>query len=238
MKIPTATVEESRKLDRSAIEDFGIPSLVLMEHASLGATKRARALLDTRPVSEPPRAAVLVGPGNNGGDGLAVARHLALLGVHVQVERITNEFSTADARVQHEAVQELARVGLFDAAKPPEPPHLIVDALFGTGLTRGLEGRAVDAVEWATRSGLPILSLDAPSGLDADRGEPLGPTIEATETVTFGTVKHGLLMPSGRRWVGNLFLAPIGLPKTLLPDEAPTFPPDALPVPHASWRES
>ena len=154
------------------------------------------------------RVLVLAGPGNNGGDGHVAARLLAERGLDVRVRRLGDP-ATPDAR--RAAAEWTGPVGAAD----PAGFDLIIDALFGIGLTRPLAGEAAALVDAANACGAPILAVDIASGVDADTGAVPGPAIGATETLTFHAPKPGHLLLPGRLHTGRLTVADIGLPETL-----------------------
>jgi NAD(P)H-hydrate epimerase len=199
-----------RELDRRAFEEFGIPGLVLMENAGRNAAEILHRLNPLRL-----RVAVLCGPGNNGGDGCVIARHLDRLGVPVTVCLFSDAAAlTGDAAINWRVVE---RMGLVTS------PILnfdgygwIVDALFGTGLSRAI-GPPYDAVVAAVNAaGAHVLAVDIPSGLDCDTGLPLGPTVRAHHTVTFVGLKEGFVNPESRPHVGEVHFADIGAPRRLV----------------------
>ena len=209
----------ARELDRLAAEEYAIPTILLMENAAAAAARCAMALLEDVPAP----VLILAGPGNNGGDGLAMARHLHNAGCPVAVSLRRPPHAGTDAETNRII---LLRMGLPVAADPvsacaflPGPPSLVVDAIFGTGLTRAVCGD--DAADFATVAGLRgvgvlVLSLDTPSGLDCDTGRPMGLCIEADATVTFAGLKRGFLNPEAARYLGCVTVADIGLPRELI----------------------
>lgn len=224
--------EQLRALDRLAVESLGLPSILLMENAAIGAARsveRALDVLDARTVL------VLVGPGNNGGDGLALARHLHIAARPVRVlilgdpDRLTpdaavNFRALRQTAVPVEAVGEPDESRAFDrvsAAIADAAPALVVDALLGTGACRPVEGPfagAIRAINKARESGGAcfVVSLDLPSGLDADSGRPLGHAVHADVSVTFGALKIGFASLEAQPYLGEVELAPIGVPPELL----------------------
>jgi NAD(P)H-hydrate epimerase len=214
-----------RTLDRRAAEEFGLPTLVLMENAGRGA---AEWLLPR--VLEGGRVLVACGGGNNGGDGGVVARHLDIHNVPVTVVWFAEpgRLST-DAAVQHAI---LARSGIDQHDRPGaldrdefrallEQAAWIVDGLLGTGLTRPVEGLLRDVIEAINAAGKPVLALDLPSGLDADTGRPLGVAVRAAATVTFAAPKLGFAVPGADAYTGPVHVAHIGAPRRLLEDVGP-----------------
>lgn len=205
-----------RELDRRAIEDYGIPALVLMENAGRGAVDLLLRLGTRGPV------AIACGKGNNGGDGLVMARHLANRGVDVQVLLCAPSEQLADAaRVNWNIVQRMglpARVcGNADEADDGlAATNWIVDGLFGTGLQGAVRPPLDRVINAINASGKPVLALDIPSGLDCDSGVPMGPTVRAAHTATFIARKRGFANPSAAAWTGTVHVVDIGIPAQLL----------------------
>ncbi|WP_406698490.1 NAD(P)H-hydrate epimerase [Singulisphaera sp. Ch08] len=225
MAIRPLTREEVRGLDARAVQELGLPTLVLMENAGRGAA----AWLRGQDVGRATRVLIVCGPGNNGGDGGVVARHLDACGVPVRVLWFAQAGQLrGDAAVQQDI---LARAGLeqtyweSDDADEDEAVRLdstiaeadwIVDGLLGTGLTRPVEGTLAAAITAMNRSGKPILALDLPSGLDADSGQALGVAVRARATATFVAPKLGFSAPGASDFTGKVFVVEIGVPRCLL----------------------
>ncbi len=217
MPIRPLSRAEVRSIDKTAAEELGLPTLVLMENAGRGAAERLRARLRSGD-----RVAIACGPGNNGGDGAVVARHLDSWGHPVRVIWFASpDHLRGDAAAQHSI---LAKSGIDQIAiiDPADFSHLwsgaawVVDALLGTGLTRPVEGLLRSVIESINRSGRPVLSLDLPSGLDADSGVPLGLSIRATFTVTFVAPKLGFSKPGAAEYTGAVEVVEIGVPRETL----------------------
>jgi NAD(P)H-hydrate epimerase len=206
----------SRGVDRRATEVLGIPSLCLMENAGCGAASVVMSIGYDRSQD----AVCVCGPGNNGGDGMVVARHLSVAGFRVRVVLIPARDGapgTPDARTQFGILRAMAIP--VSVADPPfdlkgvfPGAGILVDGLFGTGLTRAIAGPAADLVGAMNASGVPIVALDLPSGLDCDTGEPLGPTIRATATATFVAPKLGFSSPTAAPYLGRVHVVGIGAP--------------------------
>jgi NAD(P)H-hydrate epimerase len=204
--LPLLTADEMRAMERQAIEGWGIPSLVLQEHAALGA-------LALVPPGEPLQ--VLVGPGNNGGDALALARLARLQGREVTAwSPFPQSEWRGDAALQARLWNGLGAEVLAGG----EPGEImkswhgwVVDGLFGLGTTRPLDGPAATWVEALNASGLKVLALDLPSGLDPSLAELPGKAVRATRTACFGALKvcHGLL--PAREHCGEITLIPLPL---------------------------
>ncbi len=210
------TPSEMGRADRLAV-DQGVPSLALMERAGQAVADAARRLV-------PPgsRVAVLCGPGNNGGDGFVAARLLKRASYDVRL------FLLGERSALKGDAAEMAR--RFDGPARPLDPfqleslHLVIDALFGAGLSRPIDGIAAEVIAAVSSSGTPVLAIDMPSGVDGATGEALGPVIKATETVTFFREKPGHLLYPGRALCGTLRVADIGIPRRVLSEiEITTF---------------
>jgi NAD(P)H-hydrate epimerase len=206
------TRAESRDFDRRAITEFGIPSLVLMENAGRGTVDVLQALGVRGPV------VVCCGKGNNGGDGLVIARHLANRAIPTRVLLFAPADQLAqDAAVQWHIVQRLrlpAQVWSGDDVQLQSVlagAEWIVDALFGTGLRGPMRPPFNRIAELINASGKPVLAVDIPSGLDAETGLPMGATVRATHTITFVAPKVGFQQPAAAAWLGQLHVVDIGV---------------------------
>ncbi len=219
MKLLTAL--QMRELDRRAIEDFGVPGVVLMENAGRAAAEQGAENFADR---FPGPVLVLCGKGNNGGDGYVIARHLANRGWQVRTlvlaarERVGGDAAVNLEILLHSgaAVEFIASAEELAAALQSSTAQLVVDALFGTGLNSEARGLCRQAIDWVNASGHPVLSVDIPSGLDADSGRILGTAVRAELTVTFACAKLGQVVHPGAELVGTLVVADIGLPACLL----------------------
>ncbi|MFL6235141.1 MAG: NAD(P)H-hydrate dehydratase [Thermoanaerobaculia bacterium] len=216
------TAEAMREVDRAAIEELGIPSLVLMENAAIGVVEAIGESF-----GEAESAAVFCGPGNNGGDGLAVARHLSVRGWEVRIFLVTGGRQlSGDAATQLSicrkaelAVMEVASpADLAGAAEAAAECDLVVDALFGTGLARPLEGLFADAVETINDLPIPCVAVDLPSGLSGSQAQPIGPHVEADLTVTFAAPKVAHVFPPASDSVGEMAVTDLGIPPRLVED--------------------
>jgi hydroxyethylthiazole kinase-like uncharacterized protein yjeF len=218
------TCQQIRELDILAIEHVGIPGIVLMENAARSVAECIHAAL-----LDPPGAHVLVlcGPGNNGGDGFVVARHLRNAGVKVTVVLAApREKSTGDAGLNL-GIYERMEGTLIDATVSGElkkvrqaagSADIIVDALLGTGSAGAPRGVIADLVKLANEAPRARrVAIDIPSGLNADTGEVGVPCFKADATVTFVAPKVGFAAESARKVVGRLIVADIGVPRELIP---------------------
>lgn len=215
------TSAQMRAIERAAIDSGAVTGAGLMERA--GAAVAAAALARLPGLAGPGgRALVLCGPGNNGGDGYVIARHLHRRGWAVEVLAWGDPAALPpDARAMHDAWARLGGVEplhVLGDGGPDGAPDLIVDALFGTGLTRPLPekvGQVLTGIEdWCARRMLRplVVAVDVPSGLDADTGQPLGRVLRAGLTVTFHAPKLGHYLGQGPAFCGDLVVADIGLP--------------------------
>lgn len=214
-----ATTAQMQALDRAAIEQRGIPSLTLMENAAAALAKVVLSCTGTACA----RVAVFCGPGNNGGDGLAVARLLAKAGCRVRCLLLGDP-----ARLTHDSAimaRRLEEVGLSPLPYDPYDPEtqrclqdcdVVVDALFGVGLRRPLQGAYLAAVRQINAVSCPVVACDLPSGIDGDTGQRLGDAVQADCTVTFTCGKPGLYRGAGAACAGTVHIAPIGIPDDLL----------------------
>lgn len=219
MKLVTS--KEIRALEAQAMTQCKIPGVVLMENAGLAVLAAGQELVgDYRGK----RVVVLAGTGNNGGDGLVVARHIANRGGEAEVFLLgTPDASRSDARTNYDilvamgvSIQELSWDVLASLATLLRTAHLIVDALYGTGFAGQITDLAAAVVHCVNGAGRPVLAVDVPSGLIADTGEVLGPCVQASMTVTFGLPKLGLYLEPGARYAGTVRLADISLPQHLV----------------------
>jgi NAD(P)H-hydrate epimerase len=213
----TLTRQQVRDLDRRAIEEYGLPGVVLMENAGRGC---AELLTRLNPERKP--TVILCGPGNNGGDGFVMARHLDNAGWPVWVWDFSGEGGSEELRMNRLTAKrcDLVKYPLpagahVDAGDVPFPCWT-VDALFGTGLSRPLADPLDKLSELVNYVEQPVLAIDIPSGLDCDTGEPLGPTVRATHTATFVAPKRGFLNPRSKEWTGEVHVIDIGAPKKLV----------------------
>ncbi len=219
--------EQMQRLDRFTIEEIGIPSLILMENAGHAVAATVRALVLEQDEREPVDVVVFCGPGNNGGDGFVVARDLLAAGMQPQVVVVGKEVKklTGDIRKQVEVWQQLQQsITVVRHAKDlalleqgiGDAEVIVVDALFGTGLDRPLEGVFATVVEWINANAAFIISVDLPSGLHSDDGRLLGTAVKADHTVTLAYPKWGLFVGHGPEQCGTLEVVDIGIPAIAL----------------------
>ncbi len=212
------TREQARALDRRVIEEIGVPGVVLMENAGRGCAELLLRLGARGPV------VVCCGKGNNGGDGFVIARWLDNAGVAVRVLLFARpEELTGDAAVMHRILARSgppveARLDVDEAALRAELASAAwaVDALFGSGLQGPVRPPFDRIIKAINASGVRVLAVDIPSGLDADTGEPVGPTIRATHTATIAAAKKGFARPEAAAWLGEVHVIDMGAPRRVL----------------------
>lgn len=217
-----ATAHQIAALDRTTIEDYGLPSLVLMENAGrLCADRILRILQDKVGVPEEASVAIVCGKGNNGGDGMVIGRHLHNRGVYVEVFLLAEaDELSADARKQYDVLRRMDiecrtirdQEGVEDLKSYLEEVHLCVDAILGTGLAAPLEGIVRDVVETINLSMATVFAVDIPTGIDATSGRILGEAIRADYTGTFGLLKLGQVLLPGSIHCGETDIYDIGIP--------------------------
>ena len=206
-------------MDRTAIDEFGVPGVVLMENAGRGAADILR--------QQDPQGRVVIccGSGNNGGDGFVIARHLTNWGLDVRTLLLADpERLKGDAAINYTIAERagLPLVACFGEdgcarlADELRSSAWVVDALLGTGLQGEVRPPYSDAIEAINAAGRPVLAIDIPSGLDCDTGEPLGCAVRAAITVTFVAEKKGFANPAAREYLGQVHVVDIGVPRRVL----------------------
>ena len=211
-KIPAITTQQMVEVDLLMIEGYGIQLIQMMENAGRSLAELTRRLLGGDVSGR--NIAVLSGAGNNGGGGMAAARHLHNWGAEVKVnpvfkpEQLKNMPAHQWDILQKIGIQNLKIEQLGQV-------EIILDAIIGYGLAGDPHGPAVEWIEYANQSKIPILALDAPSGLNTTTGRPGSPCISAMATLTLALPKTGLLEPAARPVVGDLYLADISVPAEL-----------------------
>lgn len=229
------TRAQVRAIDRLAVEEYGLPAVILMENAGRGAAqwvleiareRRSRGCADT-PV------AVVCGRGNNGGDGYVVARHVANEGWPVELFATDPaERLPADAQIMRRVVERMGlavhdvgdEASLARAGPRLAAAGIVVDALLGTGfqgevrpeLARIIESINALRADYTSPIERTVVALDVPSGLDCDRGEPSNATLIADVTVTFVARKQGFSVPQAARYLGRVEVVSIGVPRAVM----------------------
>lgn len=215
----TVTVAEMRELDRRATEEFGIPSLLLMENAGRGIAE----LIFNR--FQGKRVAIFSGRGNNGGDGMVVARHLWNKGYEIVLFLLAEPGKlSSDSAINYAIIRKMTipvqtvseEASLSHAMKTMERSDVLVDALFGTGLSKSLSGLYETAVRIINLHHA-VVAVDVPSGLDSDTGELHGVAVKACLTATLAFPKKGLFIGKGPEHSGKICVVDIGLPRNMVP---------------------
>lgn len=209
---------ESQKIDRLCIEEYRIPGVVLMENAGRGIVDH---FLSLKPEG---KVVICCGGGNNGGDGFVVARHLDNLGIPVQVVLFSEpDRLIGDAQVNYNIVMKseiklsfFSQDNLHTLKSCLDEATWIVDALFGTGLKNQVKSPYDAIIHTINSSNKNVLSIDIPSGLDCDTGEPLGIAVKASHTVTMVGLKKGFLNPKAKQYINDVRIVDIGAPRVLL----------------------
>lgn len=222
------TAGEMQEMDRKTIEEFGLPGRVLMENAGKGATQ---IFLNQFETPAGLKVGVLAGRGNNGGDGFVIARYLAQKGVEVTVFLLAQR-----SGVRGDAAENLALLTPLDVSVIELPDlksfsksvkitilhhDILIDAILGTGLKSDVKGYFKKVIEFVNGLNRQVFSVDMPSGLNADTGQPCGISIRAHTTATFGYPKIGQLLYPGAEYAGNLEVIDIGIPPHVAKEVSP-----------------
>jgi len=223
------TREQVRTIDRLAIEELGIPGVVLMENAGRGVAEAVLDLLEQRRIAPAgAKISVLCGGGNNGGDGYVAARHLHNAGASVTLyPAVDPEQLKGDALVHARAAVKMGLAiepirnaeELAEAAKRWGSETVLIDALLGTGFTGEVRSHIAEIIRRcnaAHERGTAVVAVDLPSGLDCDTGRAADPTIRADVTVTFVAPKVGFSNPEAAPFLGRVIVQGIGIPPELL----------------------
>jgi len=207
-----------REIEKIAIEETGIPSILLMENASIRVTEHCIRVLNG---IKTPKVLAACGPGNNGGDGMAIARHLFLKGIDVKIIYAGDiNAAKGDAKINLDIIKKLG-IEIFSLSASSLEPQidsydLIVDALLGTGLTRDAEGCVKQLIEKINRYAKYVISVDIPSGVHSDTGRIMGCAVKANETVTLGYAKKGLYLFPGAENAGRIYIEDICIPPSII----------------------
>lgn len=205
------TAAEMKQYDSNTIEILGIPGMVLMERAALEAFRAIEARFGGLALSEK-RVFILAGMGNNGGDGLALARILCDAGYRVWIKCVGDEARASEQWRQQRSILVHYPVIFCENNQASDIEYtILVDALFGVGLSRTVEGEYAREIEAFNHKNGFKVALDIPSGIHADTGMVLGCAVRADLTVTFGFVKRGLVLYPGVSYAGDIQKAEIGI---------------------------
>jgi hydroxyethylthiazole kinase-like uncharacterized protein yjeF len=217
-----ATASQMQELDRRAINEWGIPGVVLMENAG---RLTYEAMIENFEIDEYTDVLVVSGKGNNGGDGFVIARHLFNNGIPVKVALLAEPSGLkGDALVNFNIIKEMRiDIAIIDDAEKMDlfnslldEADVVVDAIFGTGLDSEVGGHYAQVIEAINEGDADIVSVDIPSGLSCDSGSIMGDCIVADLTVTYGLAKIGQVIYPGAEMVGDLVVVDISLPRNLL----------------------
>ena len=207
---------EVREVDRRAIEDFGLPGVVLMENAGRGATD---VLLE---LGVGGTVIILAGKGNNGGDGYVIARFLQLHGIECRIlsschpDTLTGDAEIQMAVARNAGIPIVVMPDVDEVRKHVDAADWIVDALLGNGATGAVRAPLDQWVQLANSSTARVVAIDVPSGLDCDTGEAAGECIKATDTITFVAPKIGFSSTAAHQFLGDVHTVPIGAPLAVL----------------------
>ncbi len=209
--LPVLTTDQMIEVDRLIIEEWGITLIQMMENAGRNFAELARHQLGGTVTGS--RVKVLCGGGNNGGGGMTAARHLHNWGARVEVILVGDEDRLKDVPAHQWRI--LQKMGITRSTLELSNANLILDAMLGYGAKGDPRSPIADWIHLANESRHPILSLDSPSGLDTTTGIPGSPCINASATLMLALPKTGLLTPAAKPFVGDLYLADIGVPPEL-----------------------
>lgn len=200
------TVKQAQAFDKFAQEKLGVPSIVLMENAGRSVAEVALKMIRRRR-RQRRRICIVCGVGNNGGDGFVAARHLINAGVNVQVF-VVGKISKLkpDPKINYRILKKMK--AKFTRKIEGD---LVIDALFGIGLNSIIREPHIRVIRAINNSRVPVLSVDVPSGLDADAGEVMGIAVKAKQTVTFVASKQGFSRAAGPKYCGKLVVRDIGI---------------------------
>ena len=212
MKVPALTTYQMMEVDRLMIEEYGIALMQMMENA--GSHLASLAIQLMKESSAKKNVVVLCGGGNNGGGGMVAARHLHNRGVEVKIGLATKPENLKEIPSRQWNILQSLKIQSTEIADLARA-DLIIDALIGYGIRGDPQGEVAEWILRAIHSGAPILALDSPSGLDATSGQPGEPCIRASATLTLALPKVGLLKEPAKSFVGDLYLADIGVPPEL-----------------------
>ena len=221
----TLTREEMRELDRKAIEEYKIPGIILMENAGRNVAEEILQMIDN---PQKAKVAVLCGKGNNGGDGFVIARHLHNHDISVNVflvTKIMDILKDGDAGINLQILLKM-KIPVKETIDIPDVNsilkelngyNVLVDALFGTGLSGDVREPFKTLIHGVNNLNKPVVSVDIPSGIDCNSGKILGTAIKAIKTVTFAAAKKGFYLGDGPSYTGKVIVSDISIPRELIP---------------------
>ena len=207
------TGQEAREFDRIAIQEYKIPSLILMEHAALESIKEIKKYISLNQ-----NICILCGPGNNGGDGIAIARNLYKEGILSNLYLPVEEKMSIDEKIQFDSISKLSIPYTTDIEQAMDyisHADVIIDCLFGNGLSRNIEGKYAQLIQKVNDTNAYTISIDIPSGIHATTGKMLGCAIQANLTIALDCFKEGHVIQDGIMYCGQLVSVDIGIPDHL-----------------------
>lgn len=216
----TVSVEQIQELDRLAMEDYGIPSIVLMENAGRAVAQEVMKILKGL---RDPRVCVVCGLGNNAGDGFVAARHLIDRGIKTRVFLAGKEKLLKDDAAVNDQILKKLKCPMREFQRLDRSvisriaaADVVVDAIFGVGLNREVRGLFRAVIEAINQKAKCVVSVDVPSGLDGTTGRIYGVCVKAAATVTFSFAKKGFFYRDGPQYVGRIVVADIGIPSQVI----------------------
>lgn len=216
MRQYVVTASQMKRYDANTINKFHMPSLLLMERAALITVEELQRVYGNTPC----RVVVVAGSGNNGGDGLAIGRLLMLQGYEVTCTLLGSEQKCTEETARQICILRQYGMQIFSTIQKSEY-DIVIDAIFGVGLSRPVEGACKSAVEWINQSDAYVCSVDIPSGVSSDTGQIMGCAVRADLTVTYGFRKMGHLLYPGAAYTGRLVCGQMGIDERSFLGEKP-----------------
>jgi len=199
----TVTAKEMQSADQFTIQTIGIPGMVLMERAALA----LREVVQEKFVHQLSQVVIVAGSGNNGGDGLALARLLHLQKVPVTILNVGNPDHASQQHLEQDHICQYYQIPQTRDLSILNQASLIVDAIFGVGLDRPVAGNYLTVISAINQATAPVIAVDVPSGMNTDTGEIMGAAVQANATVTMAFNKQGLTTDSGQQLAGEVIVA-------------------------------
>ncbi|WP_439847566.1 NAD(P)H-hydrate epimerase [Limosilactobacillus gastricus] len=199
----TVTAQEMQMADQFTINTIGIPGMVLMERAALA----LRDIIQVQFTHQLSQVVVVAGSGNNGGDGLALARLLHLQKVPIEILNVGNPDHASQQHQSQDHICQYYQIPQTRDLKILNQASLIIDAIFGVGLDRPITGNYLTVINAINQATAPVLAVDVPSGMNTDTGEIMGAAVQANMTVTMAFNKQGLTTASGQQLAGEVIIA-------------------------------
>ena len=199
----TVTAQEMQMADQFTINTIGIPGMVLMERAAL----TLRDIIQDQFTHQLSQVVVVAGSGNNGGDGLALARLLHLQKVPIKILNVSNPDHASQQHQSQDHICQYYQIPQTRDLKILDQASLIIDAIFGVGLDRHITGNYLTVINAINQATAPVLAVDVPSGMNTDTGEIMGAAVQANMTVTMAFNKQGLTTASGQQLAGEVVIA-------------------------------